>query len=144
MTGNSSSMFFLLGAAVHSWKGCSRFPLSFPLVTHRSAEVAGPRASPRSSAVSSRPHEPGNHPELTCFLHERLLCSLYFSPGSILVSLPDCFRMDHHDWQRGRSRGHRRYDEDDEGEETSQLEKSAVMQRTLMEFYYTQINIINV
>lgn len=48
-------------------KGCSGFPLSFPLVIHRSAEVAGARVLPRRSAVSSRLCEPGNLPELTCF-----------------------------------------------------------------------------
>lgn len=48
-------------------KGCSGFPLSFPLVIHRSAEVAGASVLPRRSAVSSRLREPGNLPELTCF-----------------------------------------------------------------------------
>lgn len=35
----------------------------------------------------------------------------------IKESVNFCSRMDHHDWQRGRSRGHRRYDDDD-GEKT--------------------------
>lgn len=41
-------------------KGCSGFLLSFPLVIHRSAEVAGALVLPCSSAVR-------HLPELTCF-----------------------------------------------------------------------------
>lgn len=48
-------------------KGCSVFPLSFPLVIHRSAKVAGECVLPRWSAVSSRLREPRRLPELTCF-----------------------------------------------------------------------------
>lgn len=43
--------------------------------------------------------------------------------------------MDRHDWQRGKSRGHRCYDDDDDGEETFQVDKNADILK-LMNIYY--------
>lgn len=45
--------------------------------------------------------------------------------------------MDRHDWQRGKSRGHRRYDDDDDGEETFQVDKNADILK-LINIYYIQ------
>lgn len=113
-------------------KGCWGFPLSFPLIIHRSeAAVAhalscGPASDSRCTVrVTVRP---GGFPE-----HRQLrtsLCQVFVDGGwrpDFLSSIRTCsvisrclhlcFRMDHHDWQRGRSRGHRRY-EDDEGKKT--------------------------
>lgn len=124
-------------------KGCWGFPLSFPLVIHWSVEVAVAHVSPCGSAITS--HGRRGHckarrilwpdkrrKSVTCYgfilgflqIKESVIVSPFFSshqhpylfhkPPYLCMSV---FRMDHHDWQRGRSRGHRRYDDDD-GEKT--------------------------
>lgn len=67
------------------------------------------------------------------------VCLLTSKPLLHSSSLHFCFRMDHHDWQRGPSRGHRRYEEEDEGEGKSWASALLRVTCVAVDLWYTHV-----
>lgn len=125
--------FSMLWAAVRSWRAAG-FHWVFLLSSIDPLKLARVwrLLTPLSPIITVEPpHLCMNVFSFLLSPHQR---PFWFRKACLCVTV---FGMDRHDWQRGKSRGHRRYDDDDDGEETFQVDKNADILK-LMNIYYIQ------
>lgn len=136
----SSFLFSMLWAAAQSWRAAgfhwvfllsSIDPLGLP--GHVCCHIAPRRLlTPLSPEITAELlHLCMNVFSILWSPHQS---PFWFRKACLCVTV---FGMDRHDWQRGKSRGHRRYDDDDDGEKTFQVDKNADILK-LMNIYYIQ------